>query len=53
VVGNVYNVTQYTEFHPGGVSELMRGAGIDCSELFDEVHRVAIISVPVLLLFEY
>jgi len=39
LVGKVYNITQYVEFHPGGVSELMRGAGIDCSDLFDEVHH--------------
>jgi len=39
VAGKVYNITSYLEFHPGGVSEVMRGAGIDCSELFDEVSR--------------
>jgi len=39
VLGNVYNMTAYMAFHPGGVSELMRGAGIDCSEIFDEVHH--------------
>jgi len=37
MLGNVYNITPYLDFHPGGVAELMRGAGIDCSELFDEV----------------
>jgi len=38
-VGKVYNITPYLDFHPGGVADLMRGAGIDCSELFDEVLR--------------
>jgi cytochrome-b5 reductase len=37
--GNVYNITQYMDYHPGGVEELMRGAGIDCTVLFDEVHK--------------
>ncbi|XP_050298908.1 cytochrome b5 reductase 4 isoform X2 [Anthonomus grandis grandis] len=36
--GKVYNVTEYFPFHPGGVEELMRGAGIDATNLFDEVH---------------
>ncbi|XP_053688517.1 cytochrome b5 reductase 4 isoform X2 [Sabethes cyaneus] len=36
--GKVYNVTRYLDFHPGGVDELMRGAGKDATKLFDEVH---------------
>ncbi|XP_014246650.1 cytochrome b5 reductase 4 isoform X1 [Cimex lectularius] len=36
--GKVYNVTRYLEFHPGGVVELMKGAGIDATSLFDSVH---------------
>ncbi|XP_062535498.1 cytochrome b5 reductase 4-like isoform X1 [Armigeres subalbatus] len=36
--GKVYNVTSYLDFHPGGVDELMRGAGKDATNLFDEVH---------------
>lgn len=36
--GKVYNVTPYAAFHPGGVPELMRGAGRDGSQLFGEVH---------------
>jgi len=43
MLGNVYNITSYLEFHPGGVPELMRGAGIDCSELFDEVCQSSIL----------
>ncbi|KOS21657.1 Cytochrome b5 reductase 4 [Escovopsis weberi] len=36
--GRVYNVTPYAEFHPGGVPELMRGAGRDATKLFGEIH---------------
>jgi NAD(P)H-flavin reductase len=36
--GFVYNVTAYLEYHPGGVEELLRGVGRDCTELFDDVH---------------
>ncbi|KAF5021231.1 hypothetical protein F66182_6721 [Fusarium sp. NRRL 66182] len=36
--GKVYNVTPYAEFHPGGVPELMRGAGRDGTKLFGEIH---------------
>ncbi|KAL2085005.1 hypothetical protein ACEWY4_020523 [Coilia grayii] len=37
--GMVYNVTAYMDFHPGGEEELMRAAGIDGTDLFDQVHR--------------
>uniref|UniRef100_A0A4W3KCW0 cytochrome-b5 reductase n=1 Tax=Callorhinchus milii TaxID=7868 RepID=A0A4W3KCW0_CALMI len=37
--GMVYNLTPYLEYHPGGEEELMRGAGIDGTELFDQIHR--------------
>ncbi|XP_074844959.1 cytochrome b5 reductase 4 [Carettochelys insculpta] len=37
--GLVYNVTPYMEYHPGGEDELMRAAGSDGTELFDQVHR--------------
>eukprot|EP00658_Telonema_sp_P-2_P065043 TRINITY_DN5438_c0_g1_i3.p1 TRINITY_DN5438_c0_g1~~TRINITY_DN5438_c0_g1_i3.p1 ORF type:complete len:397 (+),score=61.71 TRINITY_DN5438_c0_g1_i3:151-1341(+) len=36
--GKVYNITPYMSFHPGGVIELMRGAGTDASHLFREFH---------------
>ncbi|RGP66893.1 hypothetical protein FSPOR_6275 [Fusarium sporotrichioides] len=36
--GKVYNVTPYADFHPGGVPELMRGAGRDATKLYGEVH---------------
>ncbi|KAL8998260.1 MAG: hypothetical protein Q9169_002664 [Polycauliona sp. 2 TL-2023] len=38
--GKVYNLTPYMEFHPGGVNELMKGAGRekDGERLFLEVH---------------
>lgn len=36
--GRVYNVTPYANYHPGGVGELMRGAGKDGTKLFGEVH---------------
>lgn len=35
--GTVYNVTQYMDFHPGGVDELVRGIGTDATKLFTEV----------------
>ncbi|XP_019614402.1 PREDICTED: cytochrome b5 reductase 4-like [Branchiostoma belcheri] len=37
--GKVYNVTAYAEYHPGGAEELMRAAGRDGTDLFNEVHR--------------
>ncbi|KAJ1522418.1 hypothetical protein ONE63_002705 [Megalurothrips usitatus] len=36
--GNVYNVTPYMNFHPGGVEELEKGIGKDATKLFSEVH---------------
>lgn len=36
--GRVYNVTAYLPFHPGGVPEMVRGAGLDATNLFDSVH---------------
>ncbi|XP_038617333.1 cytochrome b5 reductase 4 [Tachyglossus aculeatus] len=37
--GLVYNVSPYMEYHPGGEDELMRAAGTDGTNLFDQVHR--------------
>ncbi|CAH0564317.1 unnamed protein product [Brassicogethes aeneus] len=36
--GKVYNVTEYLPFHPGGVEEIMKGAGKDATAIFDQVH---------------
>uniref|UniRef100_A0A452GY28 Cytochrome b5 heme-binding domain-containing protein n=1 Tax=Gopherus agassizii TaxID=38772 RepID=A0A452GY28_9SAUR len=36
--GLVYNVTPYMEYHPGGDDELMRAAGTDGTDLFDQVR---------------
>ena len=38
--GVVYNITAYLSFHPGSVSELMKGAGIDCTMLFNNVSDI-------------
>ncbi|XP_072035658.1 cytochrome b5 reductase 4-like [Amphiura filiformis] len=37
--GKVYNITPYMEYHPGGEEELMKGVGIDGTQLFNEVHQ--------------
>jgi cytochrome-b5 reductase len=37
-LGNVYNVTPYLDYHPGGIDEIMKGAGIDATTLFQEIH---------------
>lgn len=37
-VGMVYNVSAYMDFHPGGEEELMKAAGIDGTDLFDQVN---------------
>ncbi len=31
-------MTPYLSFHPGGKAQMMRGAGIDCSQLFRQYH---------------
>ncbi|KAK5982616.1 Cytochrome b5 heme-binding domain-containing protein [Trichostrongylus colubriformis] len=38
IFGKVYDVTLYLEFHPGGVPELMRAAGTDATDLFNQYH---------------
>nr|XP_023663552.1 cytochrome b5 reductase 4 isoform X4 [Paramormyrops kingsleyae] len=37
--GMVYNVSPYMQFHPGGEDELLKAAGVDGTDLFDQVHR--------------
>lgn len=37
----VYNVSAYMDFHPGGEEELMKAAGIDGTDLFDQVNTNA------------
>lgn len=34
----VYNISPYIRFHPGGVDWIMKGAGRDCSSLFNKYH---------------
>lgn len=38
VLAQVYDVTSYLEFHPGGIPELMRAAGTDGTDLFNQIH---------------
>lgn len=40
--GLVYNVTPYMDYHPGGEDELMKAAGIDGTDLFDQVRKVQV-----------
>lgn len=47
--GLVYNVTPYMDYHPGGEDELMKAAGIDGTDLFDQVRKVQVYSVSVLV----
>lgn len=35
----VYDVTEYARYHPGGLAQLLRGAGRDATELFASIHR--------------
>lgn len=37
--GRVYNITPYLDFHPGGVPQIMRAAGKDGTQLFNEYHH--------------
>jgi len=37
--GKVYNISQYINYHPGGIPKLMLGAGKDCTTLFNKYHR--------------
>lgn len=46
LIGDIYNITHYLSFHPGGRNELMKAAGTDCTLLF---NQVAIYNVTKLL----
>ncbi|KAF6717300.1 Cytochrome b5 reductase 4 [Oryzias melastigma] len=37
--GMVYNVTPYMDYHPGGGDELMKAAGLDGTDLFDQLSE--------------
>lgn len=36
--GKVFNITPYVNFHPGGVSEILKCAGRDGTALFNKYH---------------
>ncbi|KAJ3140063.1 hypothetical protein HK100_010806 [Physocladia obscura] len=40
IQGKIYCCTYYLAYHPGGVGQLMRGAGKDATDLFFKVHPV-------------
>lgn len=59
MTGEVFNVSRYMDFHPGGIPELMRGVGKDATKLFDEVMNYGLIQSnnnfsfsPILYFFE-
>ncbi|GMI55271.1 hypothetical protein ScalyP_jg4981 [Parmales sp. scaly parma] len=37
--GQVYNLTSYLSYHPGGVKIIVKCAGADCTEEFDKFHQ--------------
>lgn len=37
--GQVYDVTSYLQFHPGGAKILLSSCGRDSTDLFDKYHR--------------
>jgi cytochrome-b5 reductase len=37
--GNVYDVTLYLQYHPGGETMLMKGAGKESIEIFNYHHN--------------
>lgn len=43
--GFVYDVTPYMEYHPGGEDELMKAAGTDGTDLFDQVKMGQFIKI--------
>lgn len=36
--GRVYDVTKYLDYHPGGVEEITRIAGMDVTKAFEKYH---------------
>jgi cytochrome-b5 reductase len=36
--GMVYDVSMYSEYHPGGLDAIMSGAGKDATKLFEKFH---------------
>lgn len=43
LTGKVYDVTRFLKYHPGRKAQLMRGAGVDCTGLYDKVHVLSYI----------
>jgi len=41
----VYNVTPYIKFHPGGVDEIMKGAGINATAIFNDVSQFFLLRI--------
>ena len=37
--GQVYDITNYINIHPGGAKKIMRGVGKDSTELFHMYHQ--------------
>lgn len=53
-LGKVYNVSRYMDFHPGGIDELMKGAGKDATSLFNSVRgNFLITELYFVLKYEY
>ncbi len=46
VGGNVYDITNFILSHPAGVDKIMRGCGVDATNMFNRVgaHSISIIS---------
>ena len=40
LAGKVYNISPYMDFHPGGADELMRAAGADGTQMFNDVRHL-------------
>jgi len=32
-------VSEYVKYHPGGIEEIMKGAGQDATNMFNQIHR--------------